>query len=117
MTERRRLLVVDDEAEIVELLRLTFEDFDVETAMDADSAIDRLRARPVDAIITDIRMPGRSGLSLIDEAASVCPGASVIVITGHHQMLESDTRVARWITKPFSIAGIRQAVTEVLSGS
>lgn len=116
MTARRRLLVVDDEAEIVELLRLTFEDFDVETALNADSAIDHLREKQFDAIITDIRMPGRSGLSLIDEAATLSPGASVIVITGHHQLIESDARVARWVHKPFSIAGIRTTVAEVLGG-
>ncbi|HEX5069229.1 MAG TPA: response regulator [Vicinamibacterales bacterium] len=114
MTGRRRLLVVDDEAEIVELLRLTFEDFEVDTALDADSALARLRVGTFDALITDVRMPGRSGLTLIDHAVELSPGIVVIVITGHHQEFGSDRRVARWIPKPFSISGIRATLLHEL---
>ena len=114
MSDKRRLLLVDDEAEILELLRLTFHDFDVDTALNADSALELLRTRQFDAIITDVKMPGRSGLSLIEHAAALCPDAAVIVITGHHQELASSAPVARWILKPFSIAGIRAAVMGVV---
>jgi DNA-binding NtrC family response regulator len=114
MSAHRRLLLVDDEAEILELLTLTFHDFDVETALNVDAALDLLRAKPFDAIITDVRMPGRSGLSLIDHATALCPGVPVMVITGHHQDFAGDTRVARWIPKPFSVSGIRAIVEDVL---
>jgi DNA-binding NtrC family response regulator len=114
MNLRRRLLVVDDEAEILELLKLTFHDCDVDTALDTGSALEQLKKTTFDAIITDVRMPGGSGLSLIDHAATLCPAAAVIVITGHHQEREPDPRVARWIPKPFSISGIRATVFEVL---
>lgn len=114
MSARHRLLLVDDEVEILELLRMTFNDYDVETALNADSAIDLLRERRFDAILTDVRMPGRSGLSVIEQADALCPGVAVIVMTGHHQELAKDTRVARWILKPFSIAAIRATVLEVL---
>ena len=114
MSDRHRLLLVDDEAEILELLRMTFDDFDVETALNADRALDLLRRHRFDAIITDVRMPGRSGLSVIEEAESLCPGIAVIVMTGHHQEQATDTRVARWILKPFSIAGIRATVVDLL---
>lgn len=115
MSGRRRLLLVDDEAEILELLKLTFHDFDVETALNADAALHLLEARPFDAILTDVRMPGQSGLSLIDRAIAQCPGIAVIVMTGHHQDAASDSRVARWILKPFSISEIRATVQDVLN--
>ena len=114
MSSRRRLLLVDDEVEILELLKLTFHDFDVETALNAAAALDLLRANRFDAILTDVRMPGQSGLSLIDRAVALCPTIVVIVMTGHHHDADSDKRVARWILKPFSIAGIRATVQEAL---
>jgi DNA-binding NtrC family response regulator len=116
MSVRRRLLLVDDEAEIVELLRMTFHDFEVEGALNVDSALDLLRTKPFDAMITDVRMPGQSGLSLIDRAVEIRPGIAVIVITGHHQEFAGDARVARWVAKPFSISGIRSTLLDVLDG-
>jgi two-component system response regulator AtoC len=116
MSVRTRLLLVDDEAEILELLKLTFHDCDVDTALNADAALDLLQTKSFDAILTDVRMPGQSGLSLIDRATALRPNIAVIVMTGHHQDAASDTRVARWILKPFSISGIRATVQEVLNG-
>jgi len=116
MSPRRRLLVVDDEAEILELLRLTFHDFDVETALNAEAALDLLRTKCFDALITDVRMPGGSGLNLVDQAATLRPGTAVIVMTGHHQDTTSDARVARWLLKPFSVTAIRATVLDVLEG-
>jgi len=115
MSSRHRLLCVDDEAEILELLKLTFHDFHVETALNADAALDLLRAHRFDAMLTDVRMPGQSGLSLIDRAVTLCPDIAVIVMTGHHHDAGSDRRVARWILKPFSIIGIRATVQDVLN--
>lgn len=116
MSSQHRLLLVDDEPEILELLRLAFHDFEVDTALNASSAVELLGSKPFDVILTDIKMPGRSGLTLIDYALALRPGIAVIVMTGHHPEFASDTRVARWILKPFSITGIRATVHEVLSG-
>ena len=116
MTPRPRLLLVDDEAEILELLRMAFHDFDVETALNAESATDLLRTKSFDALITDVRMPGGSGLTLIDHATALRPGIAVIVMTGHHQGPASDERVARWVFKPFSVSAFRATVLDVLAG-
>jgi len=116
MNPRRRLLVVDDEAEILELLKLTFHDFEVETALNADSALDLLRAQRFDALITDVRMPGGSGLTLVDQAATLHPDTAVIVMTGHHQDPATDARIARWLFKPFSVTAMRATVLDVLQG-
>jgi two-component system, NtrC family, response regulator GlrR len=116
MTARLRLLLVDDEVEILELLTMAFHDFDVETAVNAASATELLRTKSFDALITDVRMPGGSGLKLIDQATALHPGIAVFVMTGHHQEPAEDTRVARWLFKPFSVTALRTTVLEVLAG-
>src|SRR5213595_670899 len=61
---RPRVLVVDDEASIRDLLAktLTMSDYDVDTAPDGRSALERMRMYPYDLLITDLRMPGMDGL-------------------------------------------------------
>ena len=68
--ERPRVLVVDDEASIRELLSktLALAEYDVDTAPDGRAAIERLRLGHYDLLIADLKMPGLDGLSLIREA-------------------------------------------------
>ena len=116
MNHSPRLLLVDDEPEILELLRLTFRDFDTESALNTESALEALRARHFDVLITDIKMPGTPGLGLIDSAKKISADIVVIVITGHYQEMPSEAngKVDHWILKPFSIQSIRRAVLSSL---
>jgi two-component system response regulator YesN len=112
MNIKPKLLLVDDEPEILELLNLTFRDFESETALNTESTLELLRTRHFDVLITDIKMPGESGLRLIDCAKKISPDLVVIVITGHHQEVPAAAKdkVSHWILKPFSIYAIREAV-------
>ena len=112
MSRKPRLLFVDDEPEILELLSYTFRDFDTDTALNTDSALEILRQRHFDVLVTDIKMPGAPGFMLIDCARKFSPGIVVIVITGHHQEIpeEAKQEVSQWILKPFSLQVIRGAV-------
>jgi len=84
----RRVLVVDDDASI----RLTFEQhlgasgFDVATAASADEALARLAAFDPAMVVTDVRMPGMSGLQLLERLQESRPDMAVIVITAHEDM-------------------------------
>src|SRR5581483_7231598 len=82
--DRPRVLVVDDEEAIRDLVAttLTKADYDVDVATDGPSAIERLRTGTYDLLITDLRMPGMDGLSLIREARRQSSEIPVIVITG-----------------------------------
>src|SRR4051794_16683384 len=64
---RPRVLVVDDEASIRDLLAktLALAEYDVDVAADGRSAIERMRLYPYDLLITDLRMPGVDGLTVI----------------------------------------------------
>ena len=60
---RSRILVVDDNRDILRLLRDSLSEFDVDTAESVDSALESLRRLPPDLIISDIMMPGTDGVS------------------------------------------------------
>src|ERR1041385_7028112 len=81
---RQRVLVVDDEASIRDLLSktLALAEYDVDTAPDGRSALERLRLYPYDLLIADLKMPGIDGLSVIREAKRLKNDMPVIIITG-----------------------------------
>src|SRR5512134_674746 len=81
---RPRILVADDEASIRELLSktLALADYDVDVAQDGRAAIDRLRSTHYDLLITDLKMPGMDGLTVIREARRYRADLPIIIITG-----------------------------------
>jgi excisionase family DNA binding protein len=84
---RARVLVVDDEASIRDALAdfLTKLDYDLEvdTAADGRTALERMRVHPYDLLITDLKMPGMDGLTVVRDAKRYKPDLRFIVITGY----------------------------------
>ncbi len=82
MTENT-ILLADDEETLRENLAqvLQEEGFEVIACRDGTQALKALRQNPVDAIITDLRMPGVTGMDLIDHAKKLSPEAIIIVVT------------------------------------
>ena len=80
---RPRILVVDDEAAIRDLLSktLALADYDVDLAPDGRTALERLRIIPYDLLITDLKMPGVDGLTVVREARRLKADIPVIIIT------------------------------------
>jgi len=82
-----RVLVVDDDPALLqalpETLRLRMSGVTVDTADSAAAALDRISARDYDAIVTDIRMPGMDGLTLLAEIVARRPDTPTLMITGH----------------------------------
>jgi excisionase family DNA binding protein len=118
--ERPRILVVDDEQAVRDLLAktLTMADYDVDSAPDGASAIDRLRAVEYDLLITDLKMPGMDGLSVIREARRAAPDLPVIIITGYSTEASAieaiNLGVAGYLTKPFRLPRILAATARAL---
>jgi len=79
------ILVVDDEPDITSLLDslLTQEGYRVETASNGEEGIQRFRAMGPDVVITDIRMPVKSGLELLKTVREESNDVKVIILTGH----------------------------------
>jgi two-component system, NtrC family, nitrogen regulation response regulator NtrX len=81
----QRILVVDDERNILLTLSqaLALESYQVDTALNAASALDLLQSKPVDAVLMDIKMPDMDGLTALQKIASLSPRLPVIMMSGH----------------------------------
>jgi excisionase family DNA binding protein len=119
-SERPRILVVDDEQAVRDLLAktLTMADYDVDTAPDGPSALERLRAVEYDLLITDLKMPGMDGLSVIREARRQTSDLPVIIITGYSTEASAieaiNLGVSGYLTKPFRLPRILAATARAL---
>src|SRR4029077_21210473 len=115
-----RIPVADDEQAVRNLLAktLTMADYEVDTAGDGPSALDRLRAVEYDLLITDLKMPGMDGLSVIREARRQTPELPVIIITGYSTEASAieaiNLGVAGYLTKPFRLPRILAATARAL---
>jgi len=119
-TGRPRVLVVDDEAAIRDLLTKTLmlAEYEVEEAPDGRAALGLIRTSAFDLLITDLKMPGMDGLTLIREARRLVPTLPVIIITAYSTEASAieaaNLGVAGYLSKPFRIAKILGAVARVL---
>jgi excisionase family DNA binding protein len=117
---RHRVLVVDDEASIRDLLSktLALAEYEVDTAADATSALDRMRTGAYDLMIADLKMPGMDGLALIRQAKRIKSDMPVIIITGfstESSAIEAvNLGVAGYLTKPFRVPQVLAAAAKAL---
>jgi DNA-binding NtrC family response regulator len=116
-----RILVVDDDPDAVDLLKelLTGEGHEIDTASDGDSALESFRAAAFDLVISDVRMPGKHGFSLLEEVRSRQEEVPVILITGfpsQQAVLDSVYRGAyAYVEKPFDIDYLVSLVRKALA--
>jgi excisionase family DNA binding protein len=117
---RARVLVVDDEASIRDLLSktLALAEYDVDLAPDGRTALERLRIIPYDLLITDLKMPGVDGLTVIREARRLKPDIPVIIITGFSTEASAieavNLGVSGYLTKPFRVPRVLAAAAKAL---
>jgi DNA-binding NtrC family response regulator len=114
------ILVVDDDQRIVNMLRLVIEEqgHRVVGAYSAEQALDVLGDQSFDAIFLDYVLPGRDGLSLLDEIKEKWPNSEAIMITGEAD-IETAVKAmkggaADFLTKPLSLDIIRATTTKVI---
>jgi DNA-binding NtrC family response regulator len=86
--EALSVLVVDDEKNVREGLArvLARKGYRTRVAADTESAIAALRNEGFDAVITDLRMPGRDGLQLLREAKELWPDVQFIIMTAYGEI-------------------------------
>src|SRR6478672_4076743 len=117
---RPRVLVVDDEATIRDLLSktLALAEYDVDMAPDGRTALERLRMIPYDLLITDLKMPGVDGLTVIREARRLKADLPVIIITGFSTEASAieavNLGVSGYLTKPFRVPRVLAAASKAL---
>ena len=80
-----RVLLVDDEKELTDVLakRLELRDFDVAVANSGEKALDLLHDQNFDIVLLDVLMPGKGGIETLKEIKSTNPLLHIIMLTGH----------------------------------
>ena len=109
-------LIVDDDTKLLTILKslLTEEKLEVTTSDNGLDAINKCKEQQFDLIISDLMMPGASGLEVLKEARKVSPATLVILVTGFAS-LETAIEAIRegaydYITKPFKLDEIKIVV-------
>lgn len=113
--EKKSILIVDDEEVIRDFLfEVLCDDYQISTATDGDEAIEQIKARSFDLIITDLKMPRVSGEEVVKFAQETTPKAKVIVISGYSSLYSVSQSVnsgaSAFLSKPFSIKELLQAI-------
>jgi two-component system, sensor histidine kinase and response regulator len=115
----RTLLVVDDDPSVRHALWITFRElYRVEMAESGGKALELFGRRPADVALLDIRMPGMSGLELLQKLKQTEPGIEVILLTAYESVeyVREAMRLGAcdFITKPFEVDGLRAAVNNAM---
>jgi len=119
-TEAARILVVDDERVIREILAefLALEGFSVHTVEDGEKALTELRLRPYDLLITDLKMPRLSGLQLLERVEQERLGVLTVLMTGFGTVetaIEAMKKGAYdYLLKPFKVEEVIHVVQRAL---
>src|SRR5262245_45835531 len=117
---QRRILVVDDESSVRDLLSktLALAEYEVDTANDGRTALERLRLYPYDLLIADLKMPGIDGLSVIREAKRLNADIPVIIVTGYSTETAAieavNLGVSGYLTKPFRVPQVLTAAAKAI---
>jgi DNA-binding NtrC family response regulator len=108
MNGRKSALVVDDEKGIAEIIKdyLEMERFKATAVYSAEEALEALRNRHIDIVVSDIILPGKSGMDLLVEIKNNYPEIPVILITGHSGRFSPKDAIQAgadgYFTKPFN---------------
>jgi two-component system response regulator PilR (NtrC family) len=121
VTEAKRILIVDDEQSMREMLAILLkkEGLDVRSAGSRAEAADLLGKGPVDLVLTDVRLPDGDGLEVLRHVKGASPDTAVVVMTAYGT---TETAVAArklgaeaYILKPFDVDELRIVVRDALA--
>jgi len=121
MSEKARILILDDEPIVGDRLKPALEKcgYEVETQTDSQTAIDQLARTRYDVLITDLKMSGPSGLDVLRFVKEQTPSTRVIVITGYATAEQAKESIkggaVDFIAKPFRISQLRELIARTLA--
>jgi len=113
--EQSTVLVVDDEVGPRESLRAVLKpDYQVLVAAEGEQAIRVVEQEPVDVVLLDLRMPGLSGIRVMEKIKAIDPSIEVILVTGYasyETVLEAlRLHAFDYVPKPFNVPHLREMV-------
>jgi signal transduction histidine kinase len=122
MSENARILIVDDDLALLEALpqtlHLRLDGIQIDTCDNAAEALERVASVDYDAVVTDIKMPGRDGLEILREIKQLRPKTPTLLITGHgeHDLAVQALRggaydfVQKPIDREYFVASLQRAI-------
>ncbi|RKY88398.1 hypothetical protein DRQ09_02905, partial [candidate division KSB1 bacterium] len=120
LKRNKKILIVDDEENVRDILGeiLLAEGFKTDQAKNGSEAIKMLEKKKYDLVITDLMMPEKDGIEVLERAKNLYQDIVVLVLTGHGT-LESAIKSLQlgandYITKPFEVADILNRVYKAL---
>ena len=117
---KKRILVVDDELPVCALLTetLTAHGFECKSCNDGKAALEAMGREGFDVVVSDLHMPGMSGMELLGEVRKKFPRAVILMVTGENDVrtgIEAMKRgAADYVVKPFDLEGVVTAVNRAL---
>jgi cyclic di-GMP phosphodiesterase len=114
-----RILIIDDEPHVLSVLySLLSEQYECKTATSATEALEYLREESYDLVLSDIMMPGMSGLELLEEITHLRRDVVVVLISGNLNIQSAIEAMRRgafdYVTKPFNLSDVETAVQRAL---
>ena len=115
-----RVVILDDEQRMVDILGMVLrrEGYDVRPFTSPAAALEVLRTEPCDALLTDLKMPGTDGLSVLQQAKTIDPELPVILITAHATVATAITAMRDgafdYVEKPFDNDELKALVVRAL---
>jgi DNA-binding NtrC family response regulator len=116
------ILVVDDDDIIRETLcELLSQNHVCHSADTAEAALAKLEAQAFDLVLTDVSMPGLSGLDLLNRVVQLYPGTPVIVVSGLSDQEQAQSLIGRgasdYLLKPFRLEVVEDSVRRALAAA
>ncbi|MBI5894345.1 MAG: sigma-54-dependent Fis family transcriptional regulator [Deltaproteobacteria bacterium] len=114
-----KILIADDEPDTLDLCSkvLKKEGYEVLMAKDGIDAVKAIEREPFDLLLLDIKMPGKNGMEVLDEATAI--GLDTVMITAYSSVetaVEAMKKGARdYLAKPFTSAEVRSVVERIIS--
>jgi DNA-binding NtrC family response regulator len=125
MSACKHILIVDDDERVLFVLRRILtglgDGYEVATAGSGREALSEAGVSPFDLLITDLRMPGMSGVELTEAIKALNPKTVVVWVTayGCHRVADEAARLSvyKCLDKPLKVGEIRQVVREALEST
>jgi YesN/AraC family two-component response regulator len=118
----KRILIVDDEPTLIFFLKQGLQEFQptfhVDGASSGEEALTKLTYSSFDLLVTDLKMPGISGFTLVEVARSLHPNIKVILMTAFGSPEVQDEseqlKVNGYLIKPFPTSQLQEIIEQIL---
>jgi HD-like signal output (HDOD) protein len=117
---RKRILLVDDETAVLELFKLMFEPmkahWEVHVSSNPTEALALVQQQPFEVVVSDMRMPGMSGIELLNAVMQISPKTARIILSGYadqEQAAKCAGAAHQFLLKPCDLATLSSTLSRV----